>query len=185
MTNTEARRDLVTGAVVSPLQMAIAFAEKQRRPTQQRLQSKEQLVKGKGKGKAKRTDGGDYEERVWTIPSGIQHPHHCPWCGQAGEVPGWDHIMWHCQCRPKAAPAMPEDPTQRRYGWPMAKSKHYNEEVLRWMEEATETLWSQRHGTVAKKQRELVEAARKNRRLRLKLEEEKRRQESSTDEQSD
>ena len=100
-------------------------------------------------------------------------------------MPNWHHVMWKCRERPTRAPEEPENPIQRRYGWPTTGKCVYDKEVLKWMEFATERMWQQRHGTEAQVQRDAVEEARKSRRERMKQKEEQRRQESSTEEERD
>ena len=56
----------------------------------------------------------------------------CQWCHNG--PPTWEHVTWTCAANgrpPGLCP--PDDPLQRRLGWPCGRDARYDSEVLSWM----------------------------------------------------
>jgi len=49
----------------------------------------------------------------------------CHWCQEATPC-GWDHVSWECSAQlfAQGRPRPPEDPLQRRLGWPVLAGLH-------------------------------------------------------------
>ena len=69
----------------------------------------------------------------------------CIWPGCNQEVPGQDHIMKGCRCRPRNTIRRPRDKLQERWRGPAGKKEDEDERVLEYMEEVVQRTWDQRH----------------------------------------
>ena len=56
----------------------------------------------------------------------------CQWCHNG--PPTWEHVTWTCAANGRPPGLFPpDDPLQRRLGWPCGRDARYDSEVLSWM----------------------------------------------------